>query len=333
MGKVVLLGIPLAIALAATRTSATPGQPRPAPGPPPRRPPPRNGRGGGNGGGSGGGGGTVLAGSTWWDAIPEQYSAARDRAIVGAVAKGNYGPLDWWNVISEGTGELAGYQLEIPVMTDALHVEGVRVTAPLPVADEIAQLLGLQMLTPFVAGLVSEQAHAQLSPTTAGNDLSVKTATANTSQMREASAVVDRKLAPVKAARDAAGESTLVRNPGKDWVITIRNSWPGVHPQSGVPHTKAAANHGLFSSPWNPIQNVGLFHGLDHVDYSQTLRYMGPQVILRAPDDTAQLLPTAEVMQSAELAELITGVQGRAYGTQLGEGALPFHRHPLLAAA
>lgn len=353
--KVVLLALPIGIGLAIASSSSSSG----GGGPTPNGTKPAGG-GGGNGG-SGGKGSHIpgwpppeprpLPPGRWIDQLAEEYSLDRERQIYDAIAAGYHNPIVWYAVQSPGAGKYAGWTLEIPVMADALMIDGVRVTPSFPTTQAIADKLGarlagksLLMMTPYVAGLVWQQADARLSPTTS-NQLDPLAeprrpensswnrkgqVTATTSQMVAASRAVDAKLHPVKLPRDEQGLSTLVANAGKDWVITAKYAEPGKHPDSGVPHKESGANHGLYTADWSPIQNVGVFHELGHTDYSQTARYFGPTSILRAPDGTSTAVDNASAIQDPELAPFLTGVKGRAYVRQAGEGALPYARHPLL---
>ncbi len=334
-----MLGVPLAIGLVAASTekkkSPAPGPPPPRPpgGPPPPVPPtdvpvtepPAPGEPPQTPGPVPGG---LIA------ALPENYGPGREQMILDAVRAGlAEDPVQ--NVItvdSPGEGAYAGHTLKVPVMGDALKIDGVRVNTNFETAQRIADALGgFMMLTPYVAGLISEQAHAKLEPTTAAKDLTVKHATARKSQMIEASRRVDDKLAPIKATRDAQGLPTLVSNPGKDWVLTIQYTHAGAHPESGVPKAEAGANHGLYTSPWHPIQNVGLYHPMDHVDYSQTVRFMGTHSALVDPNGATTLVANADVLSDPDMAHMLTGVANKRYGKQWGEGRLSFARHPALA--
>ena len=264
-------------------------------------------------------------------ALDEYDFAERDRLLHQAVVAGLYEFPDVWSVESLGSGPMEGWKLLIPVMTDALQIEGVRVTTSFRTAQAIADAIGgFMMLTPFVCGLIYEQAHAQLTPTTSA-ELTVKTPTARTSQMIEASQRVDQKLAPIKAQRDAKQLVTLVANPSKDWVLTRWYLSSGRHSKTNVAHAESGANHGLYTAPWDPIQNVGLAHPMSHVDYSQGVRFMGTHSSLFDPHGHVTLVSNAEIIRDPEMAHMLTGVKGRAYGKQVGEGPLPFARHPQLA--
>ena len=276
--------------------------------------------------------------------LPPEYTSRpddpREQMILSAVRAGLSDPPVFVEVMSFGEAGTPqeGITLRIPVMHDALTIEGVRVTTSYPTAQRIADVLSIDpaapvtMLTPWVAGLIYDQAFVQLTPTTS-QELSDKNVTSDTSQMIEASAVVDAKIAKAKEAKGLTGRLVMIANPSKDWVVTLRNTEPGVHPETGVRRTQAAANHGLYEKPWRPIQNVGLAHNMMHVDYSQGLRYMGSHVTVVMPDQSELQFPTAEALQDPVLGPLLTGTKGKLLGKQVGEGALPYARHPFLEPA
>ena len=244
------------------------------------------------------------------------------RMLIDAVLAGRHDPLDFGVVSSigdEGT-PMAGYRLAVPVMRDALKIEGVRPIGTHLTAQEIADRhpAGLLLLTPYVAGLISAQADAKLAPTILSPVTSTK------AQMIQASAAVDRKLAAAGVEAPA-----MVSNPSKDWVLTIRHTEPGVHPVSKVPRSEAAANHGLYRAPFDPIQNVGLAHNLEHTDYSQMLRFMGRTGILEHPSGE-QTFPDLVQLLTSGFAPLLTGTKGKLRGRQAGEGVLPYSRHPAI---
>jgi hypothetical protein len=256
--------------------------------------------------------------------------------IIAATNAGLYDPISWQAVISEAEpgSEIEGYSLIIPVMGDSLKFEGVRIIGNYNTGQYVADALSaregfvhpIPMLTPYVAGLISEQAAVKLSPTTSG-ELSNHEVTALKSQFVESSARVDAKLAKALARLGVTGP-VLVDNGVKNWVVTRRFLESGRHPKTNVLYADAAANHGLYTAPWTPIQNVGLAHNRGHLDYSQGLRYMGGDSILVTPDAQHVPIATADAMTDPQLGPLVNGVLGKLRGKQVGEGTLPYWRHP-----
>jgi len=273
-------------------------------------------------------------------AFPETDHEARNRMVLDAVRAGREDPIAWAMVTSLGTGPLAGYELDVPVMADALKIEGIRISTSYETAQWIADALSarspadgaLVMLTPWLDAIVFENADAPLAYTTS-QELSNKAVTPRTSQMVEVSQKVDRKLEALRAL-GTLPPVPLVANVGKNWVLTRRFLEPGVHPETNVPHAQAAANQGFYppKNAYNPIQYRGVAHNLKHVDYSQVLRFLGPVSYLREPgverDQPGIPIQTSQLLQDENLGPLLSGQAGLQRGKMVGEGFLPFDRHP-----
>ena len=252
------------------------------------------------------------------DSLSEDFSQAREQQILDAIRAGAYEEITWATVRSVGEGELVGYTLDIPVMADALKIEGVRVIGTLRSGQAIADMLGAMMMTPYVAGLISEQADARIAPN------APQPASAKKSRMLQESATTDRALANYPG-------FVLTDNAGKFWTISIRNTETAPHPVSGQPKGTAAVNHGLFPSPWMPIQNRGTFHSIDnHADSTQNHRFIGLQSQLTEPDGRARMVATKQIVMDTKFGPLLNGVRNKFYGKQLGEGVLPYDRHPAI---
>ncbi len=250
--------------------------------------------------------------------IDEQWSQARERQIMGLVLAGKHDPIDFTFITSQGRrgSPLENYTLVFPVMDDAIKIGGVRVEGTFETNQRLADWLGLTVFTPYAAALLSEQADGKIAPTT------LSPTTATKSQMIQASGLVDKKL-------EAFPDAKLARNVGKYWVLTSRYLEPGAHPTSGVKKLDAGANHGLFKSSFDPIQNVGTFHPWNnHTDYSQMLRYIGPKAWLVTPDGVKREIDTKSIVTDDTIAPLLTGEKNRIYNKQVGEGVLAYDRHP-----
>jgi len=268
---------------------------------------------------------TVIPGGLI-DQLAEHPGATREAQVQAIVRDGTFDTFRWTNVHSVGEKgtELEGWTLAVPVMSDAFKVEGVRVEGTFRLYQWIADTLGLALMTPFVAGLVSEQTDTPgVTPSTGAPVDGTK------ARMLRANAEIDAKLAAYPGAK-------LVLNQGKDHVLTIKFASGKVHPQSGVQNAKASANHGLYNSPWHPIQNVGMAHpaGVDgepgYEDYSEMMRWLGPMAILIGPDGIPRPKATKAIVMDPEFAPLLTGRKGAIRGAQVGEGVLPYDRHPRL---
>jgi len=315
LGKILLLAIPIAIAALMTEREKN-AKPKPAPPPPPGGappppPPPDT---------------EPAANAAIIDALPEQAGKTREQMILSAVKAEQYDPIGWTFVTSIGKPgtPLQGYTLQVPVMKDALKIAGVRVVMTYPTLQYIADQLGLLMMTPYIDALTYEQADVRPTYTAPQPNTATKTG------MLHTSGLVDDKIAAEAKRLGITEKEPFAGNVGKNWVLTRKFWLPGVHPETKVPQSQAAANHGLYRKPWDPVQNVGVAHNLDHVDQTQNGRLMGAQSILTTPEHEQQYRPTAELLTDADLAPLLTGELGVLRGRQAGEGALPAARHPAI---
>lgn len=236
-------------------------------------------------------------GKAFGDAMPEQGDA-REEYILDAVRNG-HGIFEWGEVVSTANGHTA----RIPVMRKALAIgvpgDSLRVSVKFPTAQRIADEIGATMLTPHVSNLIAKQASVKPAPRPQQAWVADDTM-AKTKRLKEYDAIID-SVVPA----DAQG---LIANEGKNWVITKRN-W--TDPDLNKRHN--GANHGWYiSSGKGLIQDRGLVHNLDHVDYSQLLVLMAPII-----EVDGQPMHVANVLGSPEFAPLLSD-----------EGTLPGARHP-----
>lgn len=223
------------------------------------------------------------------DSLPQGKTrdelAARDAAIVAAVAKG-HAELQWVTLAVGG--------LRVQVMADALKLDGVRVCVSATAEQQIADLLGAVMLTPLLCDRIYRAAPVKLPPkplTQTPADLAVM---AHTATMVKHSALIDAAL---------GGRTGLVADVGKDWVLTNKLA-QGV---KSIPAGMLAANYGWHiktggeasvDGQGRVIQGVGYRHDRSHVDYSQVCRLArvgaeldGRAIDLRAVYTDPQLAP------------------------------------------
>lgn len=97
---------------------------------------------------------------TFIDVFDEQPGQHREDQIRAGFADHEHDPIAWGTVQSIGTGDLEGYILTLPVMTDALTFDGVRIIGSYETAQWLADVAGVTLMTSWVAGLVSAQADA-----------------------------------------------------------------------------------------------------------------------------------------------------------------------------
>lgn len=216
----------------------------------------------------------------------------RDTAILSLLLSGNHDPIVWCPV----TNAAKGHAIKLWVAEDALKIEGVRVTVSHRLAQEIADLFDARLPTTLISDLAFEQCAVRLNalPQPWFSDGSMGT----TARLVEYSGIVDRAI---------AGRRGLVSCVGKDWVLTR------------MLHDCVGANYGFHYRKLGRTylwQSLGTAHNLDHVDYSQNLR-----LVCRVCEVDGRRAPIDDVLRSADLARLVST-----------EGAMPFTRHPTIAA-
>lgn len=242
--------------------------------------------------GSGGGEG----GAAFELSLPKDNSPQREQAILNAVAAGK-GIVEFDKIVSQANGHTA----EIPVMRRALAIgvpgDALRVSTNFKTAQQIADMLGLMMMTPHVMNLQAQQAPLRTAPHPQQpwvDDFTMS----KTKRMGEYSRLMDKHL---------PDSGQMMMNEGKNWVLTKRY-WND--PDLAKRHN--GANHGWYPIAGGIIQNRGLKHNMDHVDYSQLLSFMGPIALV---DGTPMAIQ--DMLGSPEFAPLVSD-----------EGTLPGARHP-----
>lgn len=177
----------------------------------------------------------------------------RQNEIIAAVRSGNYDPITW--------AEVHAGPVAFAVSTDALRIDGVRVTVSARTAQAVSDALGCVMATPCIEDIVYANADVKLHafPIPTGPDGSAAQTAAHSKR-------IDDELRAVGAL-----PSQLVATIGKSWVLC----------NSLVSRAGFAANYGWHDSraqhesvteDWRVYQPLGTKHNLDHHDYSQTLR-------------------------------------------------------------
>lgn len=313
----------------------------------------QNGSGKGSGGSGGSGGGGTTTTPIGWPppypvpSPPMPYNTyGREMPFIASLPQGKASQLEKRDhmILTEVKKRLADGTLElpmssvvitagdwtatIPVLADALKLDGVRVTTDFETAQLIADVLGLYQLTPKVSDAINEQAMFRIEPTTRSwnyvpDPVTGEITGAYTQRMIDHSVAVDQKWEEANAAGTSIPASwgggwnaLLVNNPGKIWTNTIRN-WEKLDPKT-PPY---GANHGWYRpGGLPPIQTNDLAHDVAHVDYSQILRFMGPAIYVTPkgdPNAPAMEIPMAEALTSSTWAPLVSD-----------EGPLPLPRHP-----
>lgn len=238
----------------------------------------------------------------------------------GLIQPGEDSPYIRWGTIFVSAGPLAA---EVPVMLDALRLDDIRVNVSHRTAQQIADLLGVYLLTPKISDDIQQAAMVKTNPSAHADWMSDGTGS-YTKRMIAHSLDVDAMVAstiyPSLEWPEAPGWlEDLLNNPGKYWVNSLTN-WDDHLTQNGqhYPGTPAT-NYGWYDkqSPNGKLwQTVGTAHNLDHVDYSQIFRAMGPVILVHENGEAKQMF-TKDALTDPRYAALLN------YG-----GALREARHP-----
>lgn len=192
-------------------------------------------------------------------------------------------------------------------------------------AQKVADQLGAHMLTSRVADEIWNQAPTKIgilsknwnlvNPVNGQTLPEADGSGGKTNRMYDQSNQINAKVA-------AAGDTGLVANEGKDWVITRRfwNPPEGTGVENGEGNSGSRHNGANFG--WYPggsktpgglpvIQSVGLAHEKAFTDYSQLLRFMLPTVTV---DGTP--MTSAEVLADPALSYLLNDEGGIVPGTR-----------------
>jgi hypothetical protein len=235
----------------------------------------------------------MLSGTEFLQTLPATARPERERAILDAVRAGNFAPVTWWAVRSA----FNGHALVMFVSSDALRIgtaeDSVRVNVTARTAQHIADTLSCVLPTTRICDLIWEQAVVRVSPCIGRADSEMSA----TSRMRAHHACVESKV---------GGQSGLLETVGKNWVLTNKL----------VSHPGRAANYGWFDAkapyasrripaggrgPHRLWQPLGLAHGLEHVDYSQTMRLVNRSCVV-----DAEVRDLVKVMRDSQLAPLVS---------------------------
>jgi hypothetical protein len=201
--------------------------------------------------------------------LPPVAGVARDQAILDHLAHNELDPIHWAPVTSAANGHTAVFQ----VMTDALKLGGIRITAGAKLQQQIADALGCILLTAKLADLAFQQAAVVIPPwglpTPGWQPVSMTTAA-----MIESSHRIDALIAKA----GGAAPDQLVQTVGKHWIIDNDLVNPQVTPPGHAMnygwHFRGATFGGNAFEPGvtpgqRVVQGRGTRHGLDQADDSQ----------------------------------------------------------------
>lgn len=229
--------------------------------------------------------------------LPETPTPEREEALLELLRQGEYLPIQWCAFQSN----YAGHRAVILCASDALQVgtpnDPLRINVTHTGAQKAADILGLRLPTTKIADLIHQDAVVRIAPCTQTPDSRM----AHTSRMYQHSRAVGSKI---------QGRGGLVSTVGKDWVLTNRLYG---HPEKGANFGWHVERSNLSSPGGLPVlQSLGLAHNRYHVDYSQVLRLIHPDVTV-----DGEVLQLDDILQDPELCNLVSY-----------EGPLKIVRHP-----
>lgn len=206
--------------------------------------------------------------------------------------------IEWAEVVSKSAD--ASVEIRVPVIRDALKIDGVRVSASAQDLQRIADMLGCLLLTPKIIDLIYQQAKLRFEPVVNIDGRIV----AKTSS-KAYSAAIDAKI------REHGGDpGGLIDSVGKYWVLHNHLSQPaylklgsatvcnyGWLSSSGA---YAAVTHGLRC--W---QNPGFQHDDVYDDPSQLIRLMRRWGWIVTPGEPPKPLDIAAALRDPKLAPLL----------------------------
>lgn len=220
------------------------------------------------------------------NALPE-----RETYILQQVQQGRY-EADWNPIDSVIDGHTARFW----VMTDALKVDGVRVSVSAELEQKIADRIGASLLTPKLADLLHEQAEVVIDPLP-------RSITSSTQAMLDQ----DLKITEaIEAAASGGAKGSIVSTVGKHWVIDqqLAKTTKAVNYGWHFQGTNYKGVKGFPTASGQPkgvsvIQPSSTAHNLRHVDYSQVC-----VLVLKACLVDGQISSLADVLTDPDLALL-----------------------------
>jgi len=253
------------------------------------------------GGGSGGGSSEPTRTSDYQGELSGLSDDARQRSaeLVALFRQGR--AVMPFSVFETKKGPL---RARLAVSSRAATVDGVRVSISERGLQEIADALGMHLLTPYLVDQIAKTADVKLTPKPQpwygkkdGGDGSMTLAR----RIFDYDAIVSSELG------GKSGE--LVANEGKDWVL------------EGFAFMNAGfnkgTNYGWFQPSGKPVQGIGRVHNLDHADYSQLVRLVSS--FAQVSDDDGA------TYREASFEELVTSPK---YFPLVSYERLPGARHP-----
>lgn len=207
-----------------------------------------------------------MRGSDFLQTLPEGPGWRRDEKILEAIRAG-HGVFEWVPVLSRANGHEATLYVTRDVMRVGDANDSIRMSVMAKTAQWITDVIGAHLQTTKICDLVWEQS-MKLPPCIQTPDAAM----ANTSRMLAHHQCVEKHMKATKP-------FGLVENAGKHWVISNKLL---------TAPAGRAANYGWYAngapyvsaSGMRMWQTLGLKHNVDHVDYSQVVRCVSPEVLV-----------------------------------------------------
>jgi len=215
-----------------------------------------------------------VKGSDFVASLPEQPGQPRDKLLLNAFQCGFYRPVTWSAIRLQAKD----HQAIAYVSSDALAVgdeqDWVRINASHTLAQQIADVLGARLPTTKVCDEIHRQAALVIPPCIRAPDSQMMT----TKRMADHNWEIQHKIQAATQTHRPNESPGLISTTGKNWVLTNRL----------LGNAEKGANYGwhdargLHKSPsglklWQPL---GMSHNRWYVDYSQTIRLVGPTVVV-----------------------------------------------------
>lgn len=280
----------------------------------------------------------IVKASEWVKTLPEGPSEKREQMIFEA-AVDHHTPFTWHPLVLKDPER---QQSAVVIVTgDSLRIgdpdDSVRVTTNHRTAQKIADALGLVLLTPKLSDELFGQSSVKIEPLI--RTWNTEGTGSKTSRMVEQSRAVDQRILEATSkvglsdptlAAHPPGFGTLISGVGKDWVNTLR-LFQGP-PKSSIGESGVRSAEYGWHSKWGQFpsatlpgqkvwQPVGLSHTINHVDYSQSVRFAARAAIFCFDD--------ADLKNSCLEVDIETLAQDPKGAWLIShEGPLPQLRHP-----
>ena len=205
--------------------------------------------------------------------------------------------IEWAEVVSKGAD---GTEIRVPVIRDALKINGVRVSASAQDLQRIADILGCLLLTPKIVDLVYQQAKLRFEPIV---NIGGRIVALTTSEIY--SRVLDARI------RELGGDpGGLIDSVGKYWVLHKELSYPeklkyGHSTVCNYGWLGASAAYPALTSGLRCWQTPGFQHNDLHDDPSQLVRLMRRFGWLVQPGEQPRPLDLAMALKDEKLAPLL----------------------------